>query len=132
MGQVNLLPEVHGERIQQARALFFEQGELPDGLVDPLILRSWERCRQFGLADSGACLEGNAMDRMALKTEQHRNQYLLQQGRPIMEHVFDQIRDSGSMVILADASGLLLETVGDPDFVGRADRVLLSAGASWD
>ena len=67
MGQVNLLPEVHGERIQ-ARALFFEQGELPDGLVDPLILRSWERCRQFGLADSGACLEGNAMDRMALKT----------------------------------------------------------------
>ena len=132
MGQVNLLPEVHGERIQQARALFFEQGELPDGLVDPLILRSWERCRQFGLADSGACLDGNAMDRMALKTEQHRNQYLLQQGRPIMEHVFEQIRDSGSMVILADASGLLLETVGDPDFVGRADRVLLSAGASWD
>ncbi|MBP8195131.1 MAG: sigma-54-dependent Fis family transcriptional regulator, partial [Azonexus sp.] len=54
------------------------------------------------------------------------------QSRPIMEHVFEQIRDSGSMVILADANGLLLETVGDADFVGRADRVALSAGASWD
>ena len=60
------------------------------------------------------------------------NRYLLQQSRPIMEHVFEQIRDSGSMVILADANGLLLETVGDADFVGRADRVALSAGASWD
>ena len=72
------------------------------------------------------------MDRVALKTEQERNRYLLQQSRPIMEHVFEQIRDSGSMVILADANGLLLETVGDADFVGRADRVALSAGASWD
>ena len=35
-------------------------------------------------------------------------------------------------MILADANGLLLETVGDADFVNRADRVALSAGASWD
>lgn len=49
-----------------------------------------------------------------------------------MEHVFEQIRESGSMVILADANGLLLETVGDADFVNRADRVALAAGASWD
>ena len=33
---------------------------------------------------------------------------------------------------LADANGLVLETVGDPDFVDRDDRVALSAGASWD
>ena len=49
-----------------------------------------------------------------------------------MEHVYEQIRESGSMVILADANGLLLETVGDADFVSRADRVALLAGASWD
>lgn len=32
----------------------------------------------------------------------------------------------------ADPNGLILETVGDPDFVSRADRVALMAGASWD
>jgi transcriptional regulator of acetoin/glycerol metabolism len=36
------------------------------------------------------------------------------------------------MVILADANGLLLETVGDAEFLDRADRVALAAGASWD
>ena len=132
MGQIQLLPDVHDQRLQQARQLFFDQGDLPDGLVDPLILRSWERCRRFGLGDSSYTPAMDAMDRVALKTEQERNRLLLTQGRSIMEHVFEQIRESGSMVILADSNGLLLETVGDPDFVSRADRVALLAGASWD
>ncbi len=132
MGQIQLLPDAHDQRLQQARQLFFDQGDLPDGLVDPMILRSWERCRRFGLGDANYAPAMDAMDRVALKTEQERNRLLLTQGRSIMEHVFEQIRDSGSMVILADSNGLLLETVGDPDFVSRADRVALLAGASWD
>ena len=131
MGQIQLLAEVHGQRMEQARELFFNRGATPDGLVDPLILRSWERCQHFGLGENSTT-PVDALDRVALKTEQDRNRYLLQLGRPIMEHVYEQIRESGSMVILADANGLLLETVGDADFVDRADRVTLSAGASWD
>src|SRR5574343_1864620 len=132
MGQIQLLDDTHAQRLQQARQLFFDQGTIPEGMVDPFIVRSWERCRRFGIGETGSLPGLPPMDRVALKTEQERNRNLLVQGRPIMEHVFEQIRDSGSMVILADANGLLLETVGDADFVGRADRVALSAGASWD
>ncbi len=132
MGQIQLLAEVHGQRLDQARQLFFERGATPEGLIDPVIIRSWERCRRFGIGEGPYLPVAEALDRVALKTEQDRNRYLLQQGRPIMEHVYEQIRESGSMVILADANGLLLETVGDPDFVDRADRIALSAGASWD
>ena len=116
MGQIQLLAEIHGQRLEQARQLFFDQGTLPDGLIDPVILRSWERCRRFGLGEGHAIPAVEAMDRVALKTEQDRNRFLLAQGRPIMEHVYEQIRESGSMVILADANGLLLETVGDAEF----------------
>ncbi len=132
METIPMLPDTHGQRLQQARQWFFDHGSLPDGLIDPLIARSWARCRRFGLGDASYRPPGESLDRVALKTEQERNRYLLQQGRPIMEHVYEQIRDSGSMVILADANGLLLETVGDADFVDRADRVALLAGASWD
>lgn len=131
MGKL-LVADTHGERLQQARKLFFDRGELPDGLVDPVIVRSWERCRRFGLDESGFFQATDSLDRIALKTEQDRNRYLISQGRPIMEHVYEQIRDTGSMVIMADANGLLLETVGDPDFVGRARRIALSPGANWD
>ena len=132
METIQLLAETHGQRLLQARQLFFDQDRLPDGLLDPLIVRSWERCRRFGLGDASYRPPGESLDRIALKTEQDRNRHLLLQGRPIMEHVYEQIRESGSMVILADANGLLLETVGDADFVSRADRVALLAGASWD
>jgi len=132
MGQLHFMADLHGQQLQQARQLFFRRGERPDGLVDALIVRSWERCQRFGLSESHAIPGRESLDRLALKTEQERNRYLLLQGRPIMEHVYEQIRESGSMVILADANGLLLETVGDPDFVDRAGRIALSAGASWD
>ena len=132
MEQLQAIPELHSRQLRQARELFFDRGEMPEGLVNPLIIRSWERCRRFGLTQSGCFPSIDSLDRVALKTEQERSRLLLLQGRPIMEHVFEQIRESGSMVVLADANGLLLETVGDPDFVDRADRITLSAGASWD
>ncbi len=132
MGEFQAIAETHSQHLEKARRLFFDRGEYPEGLVTPLIIRSWERCQRFGLNQSGYLPGIESLDRLALKTEQERNRYLLLQGRPIMEHVFEQIRDSGSMVVLADANGLLLETVGDADFVDRADRIALSAGASWD
>lgn len=132
MGQIQLTADMHGHRLQQARQLFFDRGDLPEGLVDPLIVRSWERCRRFGLTEASWLPGVESLDRLALKTEQERNRCLLTKSRPIMEHVYEQIRESGSMVILADANGLLLETVGDADFVDRADRIALAAGASWD
>ena len=132
MGKLQLLADAHDQRLLLARQRFFEQGMAPEGLVDQQIARSWERCRRFGLNEHNPLPIVEGLDRVALKTEQDRNRYLLLQGRPIMEHVYEQIRESGSMVILADANGLLLETVGDVDFLNRADRVALTAGASWD
>jgi transcriptional regulator of acetoin/glycerol metabolism len=132
MGQVLLAADVHRERLYEARQLFFERGDAPEGLVEPHVVRSWERSQRFGLNESGIAIATDSLDRVALKTEQNRHRLLINHGRPIMEHVYEQIRESGSMVILADANGLVLETVGDPDFVDRADRVALSAGASWD
>ncbi len=132
MGQLEAMADTHARRLRQARELFFDRGDMPAGLVDPLVIRSWERCRRFGLTETGGTPVVESLDRIALKTEQERNHHLLFQGRPIMEHVYEQIRESGSMVILADANGLLLDTVGDPDFLDRARRVYLSAGASWD
>jgi transcriptional regulator of acetoin/glycerol metabolism len=132
MGQLQHAGDGHGARLKLARELFFVRGDLPEGLVDPLILRSWERCRRFGLVETGFAPTSDSLDRMALKTELERQRDLVAIGKPIMEHVFEQIRESSSMVILADANGLLLHTQGDPDFVDRAHRVTLSPGASWD
>jgi len=132
MGILHLGNEQHGMRLQAARKQFFDQGKAPTDLLDPVVIRSWERCRRFGLSVDDTSVHVSSLDRLALRTEQERNRHLLKQSRPIMAHVYEQIRESGSMVVLADANGLLLESMGDADFVARADRVALAPGACWD
>ena len=48
-----------------------------------------------------------------------------------MDHLFEQVRHSQSVVILADPRGMLMHTLGDAYFLERAERVALMCGASW-
>jgi transcriptional regulator of acetoin/glycerol metabolism len=48
-----------------------------------------------------------------------------------MEYLFEQVRHSQSVVVLADRRGMLMHTLGDPYFVDKAERVALTSGASW-
>ncbi|MCH8179196.1 MAG: sigma-54-dependent Fis family transcriptional regulator [Proteobacteria bacterium] len=115
----------------QARRWLIESGEVPQGLVDEALSRSWERSRHAGLSPVDAmlalpqCAEGEL--RQALSAEHD----FLAQARPVMDFVFGQMLDSGSLVALSDARGLLLHSLGDADFLSRADRVSLRPGALW-
>ena len=59
------------------------------------------------------------------------NHTLLAHARPVMEYLFEQVRDSQNVVVLADGQGTLIHTLGDAPFLQRAERVALSNGASW-
>ncbi len=50
---------------------------------------------------------------------------------PVMETLYEQIVNTHSMVILTDAQGTILHTLGDDDFVEKADRVALCPGVAW-
>jgi len=114
-----------------ARRWLMESGEVPSGLVDESLSRSWERSRHAGLSPVGGLSEpplcGEGELRQALSAEHD----FLAQARPVMDFVFGQMRDSGSLVVLSDARGLLLHSLGDADFLSRAERVSLRPGALW-
>lgn len=118
--------------LRKARHLLVERGELPPPeLVGATVLQSWSRCLNAGLVPVGGasdapCLEGFEFARAA-----DRQHLLIAHARPVMEYLYSQIHDSGSMVILADDCGVLLETMGNSDFLDRAERVALRQGASW-
>jgi transcriptional regulator of acetoin/glycerol metabolism len=125
---------VLGERdvaIAKAREDFFLSGKVPDSGVPQAIYRSWTRCRETGLNHSLAESLAPA-NRTLLAESRDRSEQLLHQASGIMEHVFAQIRHSGSMVILSDSEGMIIHSLGDPAFVDRASRVALQPGASWN
>lgn len=118
--------------LRQARWNLVNNGqcaELPG--MDERVLRSWQRSLQAGLLPTGRLhvpdpLHGKALGHVH---EQHRE--LMNHSQPVMEVLFEQVRHSHSMVILANADGVLMHTLGDLDFLTRAERVALSCGTSW-
>jgi transcriptional regulator of acetoin/glycerol metabolism len=128
----NSMPKGPGAALRMARNRLIEHGELPAGVqVDAIVARSWGRSQQAGLMPVGRLPESLHLSSFQLARTLDRQQALLARARPVMEYLYSQTRDSGSMVILADDRGLLLQALGDPDFLTRAERVALSPGASW-
>lgn len=132
MGHISTTVEARGLRSQQAREAFFNRGESPHGLLERILLRSWERCRQAGLDANALIHHAELIEETRLAEAREQHQSLLASSRSIMEHVQEQIRHSGSVVILANEEGLVLHTVGDADFIDRAGQVALQPGARWE
>ena len=118
-------------RLQQARRSFFLEDGAPDALLSETVLRSWDRCRVSGLNPATRNFSCDGMTASQLREHCGRNRDLLASAQSVMEYVFEQIRHSGSMVILSDRDGTILHTIGDADFVDRAGRVALAPGACW-
>lgn len=117
--------------LRQARQHLLETGQCPSGLVDDRLARSWRRSLDNGLAPTGRLGCHDNLEHPALRQLRSLHQELLAHSRPVMEYLFEQVRDSQSVVVLASPCGTLVDTCGDPYFLGKAERVALTSGASW-
>ncbi|RAP63546.1 sigma-54-dependent Fis family transcriptional regulator [Achromobacter sp. HZ01] len=117
--------------LTQARLLFNQQGAVPGGMVAEPILRSWRRCADLGF-DMRGVRRTELMTQGELREAQQRNEALRRMSEPAMSMLRRQAGGSGSLVILSDAQGLVLDSDGDVDFAQRASRVALMPGAAWD
>ena len=96
----------------------------------PLIDASWQRSTEYGLSPEHP-LHLDIASRSLLSERLEANARLMSFAQPVMEHLHRQLVQSSSLVLLADRDGLVLRTVGDGDFVDRAQRVALAPGAHW-
>lgn len=118
-------------QLREARRQLMNRGSLPVELLLPELASSWRRSWDAGLQPcgrmSGAPHASGAQLARALELQRE----LVAHARPVMEFVFEQTRDTDSMVILAGADGMLLQARGDAHFANRAERVALRPGATW-
>ncbi|MDA8453211.1 sigma-54-dependent Fis family transcriptional regulator [Acidovorax sp. GBBC 3334] len=95
-----------------------------------VIADAHERSRSFGLCrHEAADLQPIPADALAWAVA--RNEVLCAHALPVMETLSAQIAGTQSMVLLTDAQGVVLHTLGDEEFLGRAQRVALRPGGSW-
>ena len=102
---------------------------LPEAHVG-LIEQSHERCMALGLSRIERP-DFAPLGRSDLSVAKDRNQRLHSHAAPVMEMLFDQIVGTESMVVLCDAAGIIIHSVGDDDFLARASKVALRPGVNW-
>ena len=115
--------------IRKAREDFLSNGIIPAGVVNDTIVRSWQRSATRGIGMERG--ETRCTPRYDLMQRRDINNTLLLRSQPVMENLYHEICGTSSMVLLADSEGVVLHSIGDPDFVDQAQKVYLKPGGIW-
>ncbi|MDB5846903.1 MAG: transcriptional activator of acetoin/glycerol metabolism [Rhodoferax sp.] len=116
--------------VEQARVLFFEQGRDPDAWLAPHISRSWRRSRPLN-DGRGQAFDAAPMAQTRLQERREQAMRLLDCAMPELDSLAEHAVGQGCVVILSDASGLILNEIGSPDFLPKAERIALMPGVEW-
>jgi transcriptional regulator of acetoin/glycerol metabolism len=105
-------------------------GALPMGDTCINIEKSHQRSMAYGLAESDRP-DFDPLSRTDLSILVEQNQTLRMHALPVMEMLAEQIINTHNMVVLTDVNGLIIHTLGDDDFLEKANRVALKPGVIW-
>ena len=86
---------------------------------------------QSGLEAFQKQLPDNILSGGILQSRIEQRQELIALAKPTMNYLHGLMAGSGGVILLSDHQGVIVHSVGDPQFVSKADRVLLKTGASW-
>ncbi|WP_233870393.1 sigma-54-dependent Fis family transcriptional regulator [Paraburkholderia adhaesiva] len=100
------------------------------GWPAPSLRKAHERSETFGLRAS-ARPDYDVLTGAGLTLKREQNRVLCAHAMPVMETLHEQIINTQSMIVLTNAEGLILHSVGDDDFLQRAEKVALRPGANW-
>ncbi|PIL42121.1 sigma-54-dependent Fis family transcriptional regulator [Massilia eurypsychrophila] len=97
----------------------------------PVIIESsHQRSLSYGLCP-GARPDFSPLARNDLSMLIEQNRLLHTHAVPAMETLYQQIINTHNMVILTDAKGVIVHSLGDDDFLEKASRVALQPGVAW-
>src|SRR5450830_1148166 len=120
---------VPGPVLREARLRLQQGGTLPLEAVDAGSSNTRQRSLAAGLTPASGMQHVDHLSGSELRQSLACNIDLINHSQPVMEYLFEQVRHSHSMVVLADRHGTLMHTLGDADFLGKAERVALQAEA---
>ena len=120
----------YSERHADAAWERFLSGEATDALpARRAVLDSWQRCRGSDVdyrSDAAPRIQGDAIGLL-----RRENIGLLKAAAGMLAHSADLLAGTRSVMLLADADGVVLESVGDLTTIHAANDIALARGGDW-
>lgn len=98
--------------------------------VEPVIIRSWQRSRD-SLLDYQRVAKNQILPASSLRERRQEQEDLVSAGKPVLPYLFRYLEGLNHIVLLCDNDGFILDSLGDPSFMSKAQQVHLSPGANW-
>jgi transcriptional regulator of acetoin/glycerol metabolism len=86
---------------------------------------------RLGLDPGQRSAFGNIIGGSFLESRIEQRAELIGLAAPIMNYFYSLVKGVGGVVVLADRQGVIIHSIGDAEFMSKAERVLLKPGASW-
>lgn len=107
------------------------KGRCPSGAVRSTIRKSWMRCLDSGVSPTLAGSPTRLSSPAELRGLCGRHQDFLRAATEALSPVYDAIRRSRSMLIVADPNGVLLDCCGEDDVIAFAEDFHIRRGSVW-
>src|SRR5258707_3761163 len=117
-------------RVMGAWERYLGGDALPPSSLRDVIERSWQRCLSSHV-DPGLVQAPTVLPTDELVAQRRRHRELVEASVRIMAEAHDFLSESGTIMILTDPSGVVLQTEGDPGALEAALDVRLITGANW-
>lgn len=116
--------------IDRARHALERGDRLPAGTLTPAVAESWNRCRDLGL-DPLATPSGGVITFSEVRRKREAIAALRRLALAEMKLLHGQIAGSNFMIALADADGIVLDTISDRVFADSTAGRSIIPGSAW-
>ncbi|MEQ1880384.1 MAG: sigma-54-dependent Fis family transcriptional regulator [Burkholderiales bacterium] len=116
--------------IRRAYGQFLNKGRVPLGSVPDYVERSWQRSVAFGVTGD-RIREIGRVDETTLRATLNLYGSLIHVAAPVMQNLHHQLTGSGSVELLCSGDGYILHSMGDPEFLPKAQHIALKPGVCW-
>jgi sigma-54 dependent transcriptional regulator, acetoin dehydrogenase operon transcriptional activator AcoR len=116
----------HASRVRDVVKATLASGECPS-----MIMRSWTRCVNDYALDPGGVSSGMEAPKRELQHRLDTSERLLCNAKGEMSSLFQQLAQDDAVVVIADADGIVLETVGEAGYIKQVARIGMRPGGDW-
>jgi transcriptional regulator of acetoin/glycerol metabolism len=108
---------------------FVKDNDIDKNNVRDMIIKSWQRCKEYNVdpyMGKGDLVPDNKLHRI-----KKQNKQLIETAEPFMKELAELVKDSHIVVVLTNAKGLILETLGDEKIMNNANQLKYIPGSYW-
>lgn len=99
--------------------------------IRPTVLASWKRSIEYGV-DPYRKRVTNVLDQNKLEQLRSKNKKFIEISKPVLQNLCDFIANSGFVIALSDADGIIMEIMGDITFKNIVVNDGFVEGADWN